>query len=219
MNAPDASEFLGVPAVSLLAAARAGSASALGCLLEAYRSYLVLVAEQHLDAGLRAKIEPNDVVQDTFLKAQQHFTEFAGRNETEFLAWVKTILKNHIKDVLRHYRGTGMRQIRREVPLDDSNRDLDLKDQLILDTPTPGTKAAGNEEQERLRRAFDQLPPDFQRVIHLHHWMKQPFPAVAQLMNRSEDAVRKLWQRALSRLRSALQHASADAESKDSETG
>ena len=54
-----------------LIAARAGSSEALGRALEACRRYLLLVAEQDLDPDLRAKGGASDLVQQTFLEAQQ----------------------------------------------------------------------------------------------------------------------------------------------------
>jgi hypothetical protein len=62
----------------LMQAARAGSAEALGRLLEGCRAYLLLAANRQLDADLQAKGGPSDLVQETFLEAQKDFPPFQG---------------------------------------------------------------------------------------------------------------------------------------------
>jgi RNA polymerase sigma-70 factor, ECF subfamily len=59
-----------------LPAARAGSREALGQALEICRGYLLRVANQGLDAELRAKGGASDLVQETFLEAQRDFGRF-----------------------------------------------------------------------------------------------------------------------------------------------
>src|SRR5262245_20956863 len=78
--------------------AREGSSEALGQLLEGCRQYLLLVANQQLDPGLRDKLGPSDLVQETFLDAQQDFRHFHGHTEPELLAWLRRILLNNLAD-------------------------------------------------------------------------------------------------------------------------
>ena len=66
------------PVPAWLAAARGGSSDALGQALEACRGYLLTIAQHELDPGLRAKAAASDLVQETFLKAQLHFSDFQG---------------------------------------------------------------------------------------------------------------------------------------------
>src|SRR5436305_11185825 len=105
----------------LLAAARAGSTEALGRVLETCRRYLLLVAERQLDPKLRAKGGASDLVQQTFLEAQRDFARFQGTSEAELLAWLSRLLQNNVGDLARRYRGTGKRDIEREVALPGSD--------------------------------------------------------------------------------------------------
>jgi WD40 repeat protein len=77
--ARDASQFL--------PAARAGSSEALGQALEICRGYLLRVANQGLNADLRAKGGASDLVQETFLEAQRDFGCFQGAS----CGWDKTV--------------------------------------------------------------------------------------------------------------------------------
>src|SRR5689334_22576253 len=76
--------------------ARRGSQEALGRLLEGCRQYLLLVANEQLDAELRDKLGPSDLVQDTFADAQHDFPQFHGHTRQQLLAWLRRILLNNL---------------------------------------------------------------------------------------------------------------------------
>src|SRR3954464_14291298 len=97
--------------------ARRDEPGALDRLLESYRSYLRLVARAGLAAALRGKADPSDLVQETLLKAHQHFDQFHGRDESELVAWLRQILARNLADLARKYRGTAARQVAREQSL------------------------------------------------------------------------------------------------------
>ncbi len=186
-----------------LAAARAGSAEALGNLLQSCRNYLLLVAGQELDADLQAKGSASDLVQETFLEAQRDFARFHGTSEAELLAWLRQILVNNVANFTRRYR-TGKREVHREVVLDanDSAQDSgraapDPADPL----PTPSSEAVEREQAAALQRALDRLPDDYRQVLVLRYLEGRSFEEIAPLLNRSADAVRKLFARAMQRLR------------------
>jgi RNA polymerase sigma-70 factor, ECF subfamily len=88
----------------LLEQARAGDAIARGELLELYRNYLRLVARSLISTALRVKLDPSDLVQETFLKAHREFTQFAGRGEPELVAWLRRILVTSLANQVKHHR-------------------------------------------------------------------------------------------------------------------
>src|SRR5262245_12367401 len=113
----------------LLARARAADGPALGQLLERYRGYLCLLARVQIGRRLQQKVDPADLVQDTFLEAHRNWGRFRGTTEGELLAWLRRILAAQTADLLRRYLGSRCRDVRLErelaEELDRSSRDLD----------------------------------------------------------------------------------------------
>jgi RNA polymerase sigma-70 factor, ECF subfamily len=190
----------------LIREAQEGDNRALGRLLDRYAQYLLLLARVQVGRRLQGKVDPADLVQETFLDAHRHFPTFRGQSEPEVAAWLRQILAGVLANTLRRYLGTQGRDIRLERELagelDQSSVALDRG--LADPGPTPSKLAAGRERAVLLADALAELPPDYQEVIVLRHLEDRPFAEVARRMGRTEDAVQKLWVRALARLRKAL---------------
>jgi RNA polymerase sigma-70 factor (ECF subfamily) len=184
----------------LLADARAGSREALGRLWLECRNYLLLVANKNLDPTLAAKMNPSDVVQETFLEAQRDFAQFGGTREDELRAWLCRILTNNIANATRLFHGTDKRDVDREVRLAaDSDAERPARD-LLLDTPSPSDHAVAREEQTALQQALARLPDHYRQVLRLRYDDDMTFAAIGAVMGCSEEAARKLWARAVDSL-------------------
>jgi RNA polymerase sigma-70 factor, ECF subfamily len=179
-------------------AARAGSAEAFGQLIQACRSYLLSIANQELSVDLRGKIGPSDLVQDTAFEAHQCFDQFSGLRREEFLGWVRTILLNNVSNVRRAFHDTSKRQISRERSLDDG--DPRLKRDLIAKQLPPADATVLTEQAKQVQAAIERLPEPFCNVIFLRHREHRSFAEIGQRLDRTADAARKLWQRAIERL-------------------
>jgi RNA polymerase sigma-70 factor (ECF subfamily) len=57
------------------------------------------------------------------------------------------------------------------------------------------------EQAQVLWRALERLPEDYRQVILFRFQEDRSFEEIGGLMNRSPDAARKLWSRAMERLR------------------
>jgi RNA polymerase sigma-70 factor (ECF subfamily) len=187
-----------------LAEARSGSKEALGEALEACRAYLLMVAQRELDPELRAKGGASDLVQQTFLEAQRDFRRFQGASEGELRAWLRQVLLNNLANFTRSFRGTAKRRVDREVglhvPGDSSAGERDPS----ADTLSPSGRVMKDEGERALQEALARLPEDHRRVIRLRYDENRSFEEIARAMNRSPNAARKLWARAIERLEQEL---------------
>jgi RNA polymerase sigma-70 factor (ECF subfamily) len=190
----------------LLMLIRGGEEAALGQLLELFRSYVRLLAQLQIDRGLRGKLDASDIVQETFLQAQQSFTQFRGRTEGELMTWLRTILASKLERVSRQYYGTQQRDLRLErrlqEELDQSSCLLDGG--LVSRGSTPSQKAIRREQAVLLADALARLGPEHRQVIILKHLEGRSFPEVSQQMGRTVDSVKGLWARAMGQLRGEL---------------
>src|SRR5215472_18934808 len=137
-----------VDAAQRLAAARAGSREALGQALEAFRGYLLLLAQEDLDPELRAKGGASDLVQDTFLEAQRDFGQFHGASVDELRAWLRRLLLNNMANFTRQYRERAKREVRREVPLEAGGSSHERGAGLVANTLSPSGEALAQEQAE-----------------------------------------------------------------------
>jgi RNA polymerase sigma-70 factor, ECF subfamily len=188
-----------------LDAARTGSLDALGQVLEACHGFLLLIAREELDADLRAKGGASDLVQETFVEAQRDFARFHGQSEAELLAWLRQLLLNNVRDFTRRFQRGGMRGIDREVSIDAVDATGGLGLFCISDSASPSEKVIRREKATIVRAAIERLPVDYQRVLLLRYEEARSFEEIGTVMQRSANAARKLWLRALERIEQELE--------------
>jgi RNA polymerase sigma-70 factor (ECF subfamily) len=184
-----------------LSAARAGSQEALGQALEACRRYLLQIAQQELDPALQAKGGASDVVQETFLEAQRDFDHFHGGSDAELRAWLRQLLLHHLYKLARRYRTTQKRAAGREVPLEAAEQSNGAP---VAASASPSVQAMAHEQADAVRRALTRLSDDYRQIIVWRYQEHRSFEEIANRMNRSETAVRKLWARAVERLQQEM---------------
>jgi RNA polymerase sigma-70 factor (ECF subfamily) len=186
--------------------ARTGQEQALGQLLELYRNYLRLLARLEIGRRLQGKVDDSDLVQDTFLQAHRHFTQFRGTTEAELVSWLRQILADVVGKLVRRFYGTQRRNVRLErelvAEIDQSSRALG--EGLAARQSSPSQQAARREQSVLLADALQRLPETYREVIVLVHLEGLRFPEVARRMDRSVDSVKNLWARAVARLKRAL---------------
>ncbi|HEV3443620.1 MAG TPA: sigma-70 family RNA polymerase sigma factor, partial [Gemmataceae bacterium] len=191
----------------LLEQARAGEEAALGQILERYRNYLALLARLQIGRRLQAKVDAQDLVQEVFLQAHRHLAVFRGTTEAELARWLREILATVLANELRRYLRTKRRDVNLErdlaAEMEHSSRLMDRG--LFAKQSSPSQQAARREEAVWLADLLGHLSEDHREVLILRHLEELSFPEIARRMDRSADAVKKLWARALIALRGSLE--------------
>lgn len=100
----------------------------------------------------------------------------------------------------RRYRGTDKRAVEREVSVTPDRSSQVEGPVLVADEPSPSAEMMAEEQVQTLHRALARLPEDYRSVIVLRYQDQKPFEEIGKLMNRTPDAARKLWARAMERL-------------------
>jgi len=190
----------------LIAQARAGDAEALGALLVFYRNYLSLLARCQVGTLVRLQMNPSDLVQEVLLEANRDFKAFAGSSEQELVAWLRQILARSLADFVRRHnaaRRDWKRNQSLEIMLERSS--LMVHEALGAGISSPSAQVSRREQAVILADALSRLPADYREIIVMRHLDRLKFEEIAARMQRSAGAVRKLWTRALIKLRAELE--------------
>ena len=181
--------------------ARNGSTEALGQALEACRAYLLMIAESEMQGGPRAKEGASDMVQETFMEAQRAFDRFNGVSEKELLAWLRRMLLNNVVDFRRRYLGAEKRDVARELGPPGTTSSQDWGSLLACSGLSPSGQIGRDEDLLQLQQAIQKLPDEYRMVIEGRYLDDLPFDEIAQRLGKSSNATRKLFARAVERLR------------------
>jgi RNA polymerase sigma-70 factor (ECF subfamily) len=187
-----------------IVAAREGSFSIVGQLLNHYRGYLLRMAHDEISTELMVKVAPSDLVQDTCLQAARDFPDFTGRDEAALRAWLRQILLHNLKDLQRHYSGAQKRAVEREIRFNGPGSKSELLANIACPRPMPSEQAISAETRQALDRAVGALPVDYQRVVRMRNFESRSFAAIGLELGRSGEAARKLWVRAIEQLANTL---------------
>ncbi len=171
----------------LVSKAKSGDRAAFNGLVARYEERLRTSIRARIGPHLRGKLEPEDLFQETMLRAFQSISHFTWRDETSFLRWLQAIAENRIRDAVKGPRG------------DDQ---LQLPNELLGNGVSPSKHARRNERFDRLEQALKRLRPDHRQVITLARIEGHKTKEIARRMNRSESAVKNLLLRGLRELKS-----------------
>ena len=174
--------------------------AAMARVLEPYCAYLTLIARRAIGPELAGKLDASDLVQDTFLAAQQHVTSFRGRTEPAWRAWLKAILLNHLANQRRHHAAH-----KRQGPRGTGEHGGTRCPQPAAGAITPPSRQLMRRERDRaLDEALDRLPARYRQVVCWHHQDRRSFDEIGARLGISAGAAQKVWARALVRLRELL---------------
>jgi RNA polymerase sigma-70 factor (ECF subfamily) len=190
----------------MITAAQQAEPGAVERLLEAYRHYLRFVARTCLTSALAGKADESDLVQETLLKAHQNFFSFRGASEGELVTWLRQILAQNVAQLVRRFRTTG-RDLHRERSIEElvTRSSIALAGIAAASGTSPSMAAERRDTGVVLAAALAELSDDQREIIFLRHVEELSWAEIAARMNRSQDAARMLWTRALKKLRPLIE--------------
>ena len=173
--------------LNLLELFRQGDRSARDRLIERYLPILRSWAHGRLPARARSLSDTDDLVQNALLRALDHLEEFQVRREGAFLAYLRRIVLNAVRDELR--RGANSPS-RTEV-----TEDFAAPGESALD------QAMGRETVEAYEAALSRLPEETQEAVILRIEFGYSYDQIAEALGKpSANAARMTVARALVQL-------------------
>lgn len=190
----------------LIDQARRGDEGATGRLLRAYGEYLKLLARVQIGRRLQGKVDPSDLVQETFLDAHRQMPNFKGGTEAELLAWLRRIMAGQVAMTVRRFVGAKGRDVNLErgIAQQIEQSSVALDGALVGSQTSPSQHASRREQAVLLADALSRLSEDHREAIVLRHLEALSVAETAARMRRSEDSVQKLYVRGLTNLRRIL---------------
>ena len=173
----------------LLDLIRDGDEDARNRLVARFLPLLQRWATGRLPAKARTMVDTNDLVQVTLLRALGRVEEFESKREGAFLAYLRQILLNQIKDQLRQ-----VQRLPEHVEIKDG-------DPIAAEGVSPLEKVVGRDVLERYDRALERLSPDQSEAVILRLEMGYTYEEIAEATGSpSWNAARMKVKRALLQL-------------------
>ena len=108
----------------------------------------------------------------------------------------------NLAQVCERYGGGGHARVGAiSFPPDQADRARKAAAEIVDPKPSPSADAVRAEQARAIQNALEKLPDDYRRIIVLRYQEERSFEDISRLMNLTANAARKLWARAIKRLR------------------
>jgi RNA polymerase sigma-70 factor, ECF subfamily len=173
---------------STIRRARAGDRRSFDSLIGDSRASLEAHVERRIGSYLRGRVDPEDVLQETYARAWRSIAGFRGKDPSALLGWLKGIAEHVIVDLISRHKREDIMYVEetRESPHGE---------------PSPSKGLRREERFSRLEKALDSLSPAQREVVILVRIEGLKIKEAAGKMNRTPNAVTKLLIRALAKLK------------------
>lgn len=173
--------------------------------LEAYRDYLRLVARIQLPIEVQRKLDDADLVEETLSRAHERLAQFAGRTESDWTAWLRSILTHELRNAVRRIdpdTNTAF-ELSLEKALEDSASRLEY---LLVVEGGSSEQAILEKDLVKLASALARLPADQRQAVECRHLLGLSVTEIARHMERSKPDVGGLLRWGTKRLRELLKN-------------
>lgn len=195
--------------VELLAAATAGDPAALAALYDHYRERLERIVRLRLDRRLQGRVDPGDVVQDTYLAVQRKFGDYAASPKLPFFLWLRLETLQKLVDTQRFHLGAKMRSAGQEISLHRGGlppvTSVSLAEQLLGRLSTASHAAMRAELKIKVEEALNSMDDCDREMLVLRHFEELSNSEAAAVLGLSATAACNRYVRALKRLKTVFE--------------
>lgn len=188
-----------------LQAALRGDSVALDKLFDSHRERIRRTIALRMDQRMRARVDPSDVIQDTFLDASRRLDQYAANPELPFFVWLRFLAQQRLIDLQRVHLGAAMRSVERELPLGY----LEATDESMAQALTSQLTSASHlvmraELQTRVQSALAKMQVIDREMLVLRHYELLSNAECASVLGLSKTAASNRYVRALMKLKELL---------------
>jgi len=172
-----------------------------------YRPRLSRMVQLRLHPRLRQRIDPSDVIQETYLEAARRLEHYLESPDVPLFLWLRRIasytLQRAHRDHLKVKARDAGREVRHRSRAPDATSEA-MAAQFVACGGSPSDAAARTEQKAAVRNALDGLPPADREILALRFFEQISNAEAAQVLQIKEEAVRKRYLRALQRFKDAI---------------
>ncbi len=171
----------------------------LGRLFEEHRPRLLAMVERRMDPALRARVGPEDVLNDAFLQARSRWQRFREEGRMRPYPWLYRIVLDRLIEAWRR-ETRECRDLHADMPWpEESSIQLGLR---LVDAGTSPTAAAARDELRRqVRQVLELLSEKDREILRMRHEDDLTHAEAAEVLGITENAATVRYVRALRRLR------------------
>ena len=185
--------------------ASGGDADALQRLIVHYHATLHGILDGQIDDTMRRHVDPDDVLQETYIAAFRAVTGCEFEGPGGFYKWLETIARNQLRDRQRAL-GRQKRDVGREVahqPVTTASYP-DLVQRLASPQSTPSRHLAKAEATAAVMSCLARLTDDQRAVVRMRFLEGRPVAEIATALGKTENAIHVACHRSLNELRQLL---------------
>lgn len=191
----------------LIAKARTGDQEAVASLFDHFRDRLRRMIELRLDHRLMGRVDPSDVLQETYVDVHKLLHEFQD-GELPFYLWLRLKVGHRLVHAHRFHLGAQKRSAFREVSLVKgaipAASSVSLASQLMGKMTSASNAAIRDEIRLRVQDMLNQMDAIDREVLVLRHFEDLSNVETAKVLAISQNAASNRYVRALKRLKEAL---------------
>ncbi len=185
---------------------RAGGEEALAQTFNRYRDRLEQMVRFRLDQRLLGRVDPADVLQESYIEIARRFESYADNPTVSFYVWIRQITWQTLLTVHRRHLGQK-RDAGQELFFDRryaEQSSVNLAQFLAASLTSPSQAVIRDENLSILRHAIDAMDSVDQEILILRHFEQLSNAKVAEVLDLSPTAASNRYVRALRRLRKML---------------
>jgi RNA polymerase sigma-70 factor (ECF subfamily) len=185
-----------------------GDEAALAEVFSTFRPRLKKMVALRLDPRLQARVDPSDVLQETFIDVARRATKYAGRSDYPFFLWLRQVTGQKLLEITRRHLGTRMRDANLELSLHSGHlpqaSSVSLAAHLLGRLTSVSRAAVRAEMQSQLQDVLNHMDEIDREILALRHFEELTNNETAAVLGLSKSAASNRYVRALKRLRDEL---------------
>lgn len=205
MDEPGRHDF---DAFSLITEAADGDNEAWQRLMRENRERLRRMVSLRLDRRLQGRVDPSDVVQESFIDAARRLPDYLRNPSVPFFVWLRGLTGQRLMEQHRRHLGAQARDASRDVSLYHGEfpdaTTADLAANLLGEVSTPSEAIIRLEQKRRIQEALDSLDPIDREILILRHFEQLTNGEASEVLNLDKSAASKRYVRAMERLKDVL---------------